>query len=91
VGDCHDLETLVWLPVVALALLAASGCEKSAPVVSYQGDVAPILDKHCKSCHLPGQAGYVVSGFELTGYESLMKGTQFGRWSCLAIRSRACW
>ena len=69
---------LAWLPAVALALVAASGCEKSAPVVSYQRDVAPILDKHCKSCHMPGQAGYVVSGFELAGYESLMKGTQFG-------------
>jgi hypothetical protein len=69
---------LARLPVVALALVAASGCEKSAPTVSYQRDVAPILDKHCKSCHVPGQAGYVVSGFELGGYESLMQGTQFG-------------
>jgi hypothetical protein len=69
---------LAWLTAAALALVAASGCEKSAPAVSYQRDVAPILDKHCKSCHVPGQAGYVVSGFELAGYESLMKGTQFG-------------
>ena len=71
-------KRLAWLPAVALALVAASGCEKSPPVVSYQSDVAPILDKHCKSCHMPGQAGYVVSGFELGGYEALMKGTQFG-------------
>ena len=69
---------LAWLTAAALALVAASGCERSAPAVSYQRDVAPILDKHCKSCHVPGQAGYVVSGFELGGYESLMKGTQFG-------------
>jgi len=69
---------LAWLTAAALALVAASGCEKSAPAVSYQRDVAPILDKHCKSCHVPGQAGYVVSGFEVAGYESLMKGTQFG-------------
>jgi hypothetical protein len=40
--------------------------------------VVPILDKHCKSCHMPGQAGYVVSGFELESYETLMAGTQFG-------------
>ena len=71
-------KRLAWLPALALALMAASGCEKSASVVSYRTDVAPILDKHCKSCHMPGQAGYVVSGFELAGYESLMKGTQFG-------------
>jgi hypothetical protein len=69
---------LARLPVVALALVAASGCEKSAPTVTYQRDVAPILDKHCKSCHVPGQAGYVVSGFELAGHQSLMQGTQFG-------------
>ena len=71
-------KSLVWLPAMALALLAAGGCEKSAPAASYQRDVVPILDKHCKSCHMPGQAGYVVSGFELSDYDSLMKGTQFG-------------
>jgi hypothetical protein len=38
----------------------------------------PILDKHCKACHVQGQAGYVVSGFELGSYETLMKGTQYG-------------
>jgi hypothetical protein len=60
---------------VALPLLA--GCQRS-PEISYARDVAPILDKHCKSCHVAGQAGYVVSGFELESYETLMKGTQYG-------------
>jgi hypothetical protein len=60
------------------ALLATSACDRAPPAVSYQKDVVPILDKHCKSCHVPGEAGYVVSGFELGSYESLMKGTQFG-------------
>jgi hypothetical protein len=68
---------LLWLPVLAASLLASTGCERT-PTVSYQKDVVPILDKHCKSCHVPGQAGYVVSGFELGSYETLMKGTQFG-------------
>jgi uncharacterized membrane protein len=62
----------------AAVLLAASACERPAPTVSYQKDVVPILDKHCKACHVPGQAGYVVSGFELGSYQTLMKGTQFG-------------
>ncbi len=66
-----------WIPILALGLLAASGCERSQ-AVSYKNDVVPILDKYCKSCHVPGQAGYVVSGFELESYESLMEGTQFG-------------
>lgn len=67
-----------WWSVAALCVLVASGCGQRASTVSYQKDVAPVLAKHCQSCHLPGQAGYVVSGFDLTGYESLMKGTQFG-------------
>lgn len=67
----------VMLGLAATALLAATGCERTQ-VVSYQKDVVPILDQHCKSCHMPGQAGYVVSGFELTSYDTLMKGTQFG-------------
>ena len=68
---------MVWLPVAVVCLAAAAGCERNA-VVSYSKDVVPILDKHCKTCHVPGQPGYVVSGFELGSYESLMKGTQFG-------------
>lgn len=67
----------VTLGLAAAAVLAATGCEREQ-VVSYQKDVVPILDKHCKYCHTPGQAGYVVSGFELGTYETLMKGTQFG-------------
>jgi uncharacterized membrane protein len=69
-----------WMMVAAAAatLLAVSACQRSAPTVSYQKDVVPILDKHCKVCHLPGQAGYIVSGFDLGSYETLMKGTQFG-------------
>ena len=67
----------VILGLAAAALLAGAGCEREK-VVSYQKDVVPILDKHCKACHTPGQAGYVVSGFEVTSYDTLMKGTQYG-------------
>ena len=68
---------IVWLAVAALSLAAGSGCARQQQV-SYQNDVAPLLTKHCAACHTPGQAGYVVSGFELKDYESLMKGTSFG-------------
>ena len=73
------MNTRHWamLALAAGALLAGTACERT-PTVSYRTDVAPILDKHCKSCHVPGEAGYVVSGFELGSYDSLMKGTQFG-------------
>lgn len=72
-----NLKRLFWLPVLGACLCASTGCDRT-PTVSYQKDVVPILEKHCMSCHLPGQAGYVVSGFELGSYETLMKGTQFG-------------
>ena len=73
------MNTQRWamLAVAAVGLLAASACERT-PTVSFQKDVVPILDQHCKSCHLPGQPGYVVSGFEVGSYESLRKGTKFG-------------
>ena len=59
-------------------LLLLSGCHRGPAEVSYSHDVAPILEKHCKGCHMPGQAGYVASGFELQSYDTLMKGTQYG-------------
>lgn len=72
-----NMQPWIMLGFATAALLASAGCERT-PVVSYQKDVVPILDKHCKYCHTPGQAGYVVSGFELGSYATLMKGTQFG-------------
>ena len=68
---------IVCLAFAAFALATGSGCARKQEV-SYQKDVAPLLTKHCASCHTPGQAGYVVSGFELNDYQSLMKGTSFG-------------
>ncbi|NJD31442.1 MAG: hypothetical protein FIB04_06105 [Gammaproteobacteria bacterium] len=70
---------VLWLGVATLALAAGAGCaRKHHQETSYQKDVAPILAKHCASCHVPGQPGYVASGFDLQGYDSLMKGTKFG-------------
>jgi len=64
--------------VAALSALLLVGCQRTPATVSYAKDVAPILEKRCKSCHSPGQPGYVASGFDLQGYESLMKGTRYG-------------
>jgi uncharacterized membrane protein len=69
------LVTSAVLPCAALLLAA---CQPQATEISYAQDVAPILETHCKACHVPGQAGYVVSGFELQSYDTLMKGTQYG-------------
>lgn len=67
-----------WPALLACTAVATAACERAPPTVSYAKDVVPILEKHCKACHSPGEAGYVVSGFELESYETLMKGTQFG-------------
>jgi uncharacterized membrane protein len=71
------MQRWVMPAAVLAALMAVTACERTA-TVSYQKDVVPILDKHCKACHVPGQPGYVVSGFDLGSYDTLMKGTKFG-------------
>jgi uncharacterized membrane protein len=70
---------LVSLSLVTLSLAFAAGCARKDREVSYQKDVAPILAANCASCHVPGQPGYIVSGFDLASYDSLMKGTKFGQ------------
>ena len=73
------MKTRAWMAAaaVAAALVVTTACQRER-TVSYQTDVVPILDQHCKACHLPGQPGYVVSGFDVGSYETLMKGTKFG-------------
>ena len=46
--------------------------------VSYSADVQPILKQYCLECHVPGGAGYLASGYDMSSYESFMKGGQFG-------------
>jgi len=65
------------LMVMSLLPLLMTACN-SEPTVSYSQDVKPILDKNCLECHQAGGAGTVASGFEMSNYEGLMKGTNFG-------------
>jgi len=46
--------------------------------VSFSADVQPILKKYCLECHVPGGAGHVASGYDLSSYEGVMKGGKFG-------------
>jgi len=46
--------------------------------VSFSDDILPLLKWRCASCHQPGGAGYEASGFDLTSYQGVMKGTKFG-------------
>lgn len=67
------------IAVVASTVIGA-GCssETDKPKVSYQENIAPILEANCKQCHLPGQKGAEKSGFLMDTYEAVMEGTKFG-------------
>jgi len=62
--------------IVDVATQSAQLC--AAEPQSFSEDILPILKGRCVSCHQPGGAGYEKSGFDLTTYEGLMKGTKFG-------------
>lgn len=62
--------------IVALCVLY--GCA-SQPVVAYQRDIEPILQKKCQHCHLPPDgSGYLQTGLNMRSYDTLMQGTIFG-------------
>ena len=77
-GGTMNTRLLCCLLVASVALLLTVGCQRAPAPVSYAKDVAPILAARCQSCHVPGQPGYVASGFDVQGYDSLMKGTRYG-------------
>ncbi len=64
---------------VSLAAIVATmtGCGYLSSV-SYQKDVNPILKERCAACHLAGGEGTQKSGFEVSSYDTVMKGTKFG-------------
>ena len=74
------------MPLAVLLLITAglAACDKDKVAqphfqkVTYVDDVAPILQKHCAECHVPGQQGAEASGLLLDSYESIMEGTSFG-------------
>ena len=68
---------LLTFRLMVVTLLIA-GCA-TQEVVSYQNDIAPILNGKCLRCHKePDGMGYVQSGLNVESYETLMQGTMFG-------------
>ena len=65
-----------WL-FAAIPMLFLAGCEVEE-TISYSNNVKPILDRNCIECHQEGGSGFEASGFGMTSYEDLMKGTKFG-------------
>ena len=61
----------------ALILVAGAASAKEEPI-SFAEDVQPILQIRCAICHQKGAEGYEKTGFDLTSYEGVMKGTNLG-------------
>jgi len=74
---------VISLVVIPLVVAGLAACDKQAesPVqkVTYVDDVGPILQEHCAGCHVAGEKGAESSGLLMDSYESLMKGSRFGR------------
>ena len=65
-------------PWLVLSIIVLSGCA-TEQVISFQGDIDPILRTKCQQCHVPPDgAGYVQTGLNLESYDTLMHGTMFG-------------
>lgn len=63
--------------LLLLLSFVLSACQREEPV-SFARQVQPILEQHCIDCHRPGGSGYEASGFSMTSYDALMKGTKYG-------------
>lgn len=70
----NSVGKLVALCLFPLLMTACGG----EPAVSFSQEVQPIINQHCVQCHETGGVGEVTSGFNLTTYDGLMKGTDSG-------------
>jgi hypothetical protein len=75
----NRVKSLVALLPIAVCLAACEKAESPQHRVTYEDDVAPILQEHCVVCHVAGQPGATESGLLMDNYESLIKGSRFGR------------
>lgn len=68
----------IWIGTLLLAsAMLLSGCGRGD--VSYVDDVKPIFDRYCVSCHSGSGEGANVSEYLMTSYDTVMKGTKFGK------------
>jgi len=56
-----------------------TACAAPKQTMSFAEDVMPIFRGRCVGCHQPGGEGADKSGFDLSSYAGLMKGTKFGK------------
>ena len=78
-GAATALAALLFVgPAIEFLPTAACAAAPVKPRVSFSEDVLPLLKFKCGACHLTGGEGVEKSGFDVTSYESVMKGTKFG-------------
>ena len=68
---------LVFTIAATCSLFGLSGCG-GPPSLGFAKDVAPLMNKYCGECHLADGEGLQKSGFDISSYDSVMKGTNFG-------------
>jgi len=62
-----------------LFLAVGVACAIGHPV-SYQRDVYPILEENCFTCHTPPDGeGYLKVGLNMESWQTLMRGSDYGR------------
>ncbi len=62
-------------PMLLVIMLTSCATHK----VSYQHDIAPVLESRCVKCHSsPDGSGYRATGLELDSYDGVIKGTIYG-------------
>jgi len=66
--------SLVW----AAGLIPVTHACAAGAGLSYSEDIAPAFRGWCVSCHQPGGEGFKKTGLDLTTYQGLMKGTDYG-------------
>jgi len=78
-GAATALTTMLFVgPAMNLLPGEACAAQPTKPHVSFSEDVLPLRKFKCSACHLPGGEGFEKSGFEVTSYETVMRGTKFG-------------
>jgi hypothetical protein len=84
-GENHPMNIRATPHAVLLIIVASlAACEKAeveqpqVRKVTYDYDVAPIMQKYCAECHVPGQQGAEATGFLVDSYESIMQNTRSG-------------
>ncbi|MBC7954085.1 MAG: hypothetical protein H7Z12_19985, partial [Rhodospirillaceae bacterium] len=62
----------------ALVLATATPAFAKEAPITFSEDVQPIIQQRCAMCHQAGAEGFVKSGFDLTSYVGMLKGTKHG-------------